>query len=80
MNLECFRDIAWYIQNPGLYRALAYSELEPYSEPSLVYSGPQANSQPSQTSGIEHFTKLMQVLFCTFFKYGKFQPWQDRLQ
>ena len=32
----------------------------------LIYSGPQVDSQPSQTSAIERFTKIMQFLFAHF--------------
>ena len=103
----------WYIQNSGIYRTLAHSEPRYFQKPglsrtlslfrtlahwelwyiqnsvifwtraifsTLVYSPSQAYSQPCQTFAIECFTKIMQILYCTIFKYGKLKPKRDRSQ
>ena len=50
----------WCIQNADIFGTRAIFK-------TLVFSGLQVYSQPSQTSAIENFTKIIQILFCTFF-------------
>ena len=57
----------WYIQNSGIFRIRAISR-------TLVYSGHEAYSQLCQASAIKCFTKIMQIIFCFIFKYGKLRP------
>ena len=40
----------------------------------LEYSGFKAHSWICQKSAVERFTKIMQIVFCAIFKYGKFSP------
>ena len=60
---------AQHIQNPSIFKTLAYSEPEACAEPwhiqnrgifrTLGYSVPEANSEPCQTSMMEHCAKIV---------------------
>ena len=59
--------LAVHLKTPSLFRNGATSRTPPSP-------GSQAFSPICQKSSIEHFIELMQIDFCTIFKYEKLRP------
>ena len=55
---------SWHMWNPGIFRTRTIFR-------TLIYSGLQTSSQPCQTSAMESFTKITQIVFRTIFKYSE---------
>ena len=60
----------WHIQNQTHIQKPSISRTRPIFR-TLLYSRSQVYSKPSQTSAIESFTKIMQILLCTIFQIGQ---------
>ena len=66
----------WYIQNPNIFRTEAYSEPWHIQNSgifrTLGYSEPEGNSEPCQTSMMEHCAKVVNSYIVVFANYNYF--------
>ena len=73
-NLSEFQELSRDIQTHSeACVTLVYSESEPYPEHWYIQDLNEY-SQLCQASAIKCFTKIMKIIFCFIFKYGKLRP------